>query len=157
MGKSKVVLPKRLTADPRVMGRIITNTLNAVALAVKADFGVTVQTWKDKPTFAISNPTPYQRQISTDDPIYTMLNDGTRAHLIRPKAGGVLVFKTPFRSKTVPRTIASGPGASGGNTIFTARPIQHPGTKARAWDKTIQEKWDKRFAQTMQRAIDSEV
>jgi hypothetical protein len=157
MGKSRVIVPKRLSADPVRMARAITNTLNSTAQAVKADFLVTVQTWENKPTFAITSPTPYQRQIATDDANYARLNDGTRPHTISPSPGGVLVFRTPFESKTLPRAIMSRPGRDGGNVVFTRKPINHPGTAPREFDTVIAQKWDRRFPVNMQRSIDSEV
>lgn len=156
MGKSKVIIPKKLSVDPAKMARVITNTLNATALSIKIDFAVTTQTWSDKPTFAIELPTPSTRTVSTGDRVYTMLNEGTPPHEIAPR-GKVLVFQTPFRAKTVPRSISSGPGRKGGNTVFTRKPIQHPGTEAREWDTTIAKKWKKQVGPIFQRAIDSEV
>lgn len=157
MGKSRVIIPKKLSVDPVRMARAITNTLNAVALDMQIDFKTTTQTWRDKPTFAIASPTPYSRTIGTDDENYARLNAGTRPHLIRPRSGGVLVFKTPFAPKTLPRSISSGPGRTGSNVVFTAKPVNHPGTEARAWDKTIAAKWDKKVGPIFQRAIDAEV
>lgn len=157
MGKSTVILPKKLSVDPTKMRRAITNALQSTALGIKADFEVTQQTWADKATFVISSPTPWTREVATDDENYTRLNEGTRPHIIRPKAGGVLVFRTPFRSKTLPRQISSGPGRSGGAPVFTRGPVNHPGTTARAWDTTIADKWRKQFATIMQRSIDAEV
>jgi hypothetical protein len=157
VGKSTVILPKKLSVDPQRMRRAITNTLASVAQNIKTDFEVTQQTWADKATFVISSPTPWTREVATDDENYTRLNEGTRPHIIRPRAGGVLVFRTPFRSKTVPRSIASGPGRTGNTPVFTRGPINHPGTTARQFDQVIAEKWEKQFATIMQRAIDAEV
>lgn len=157
MGKSRVIIPKKLSVNPQAMARAITNTMNATALAIQTDFRVTAQTFDDKPTFAIDSPTAYTRTIGTDDENYTRLNVGTRPHIIAPRPGGTLVFRTPFRSKTVPRTIGSGAGSKGRNVVFTRKPIHHPGTEARAFDQVIAEKWRRQFAQIMQRAIDAEV
>lgn len=152
----KLILPKKLIADPAKMARALTNALNGVAKDIQLDFAVTTQTWKHKPSFPISSPSGYRRVISTDDEVYGYVNDGTRAHIIRPKAGGVLVFRGPFRAKTLPNQIASGPGSVGSAETF-ARGVQHPGTKPRNFDTAIQAKWDRQFQGIMQRAIDSEV
>lgn len=156
MGKSRVIMPKALIIDVAAQKRAITNTLNATAKAIKADFGVTTQTWSDKPAFTIESPSPYERDIGTDHEVYTMLNEGTRAHEIRPHGGGVLRFTTPFRSKTVPRQIMSGAGSTGKVEVFT-RAVHHPGTKPRAWDEVIFEKWDRQMGAIFQRAIDAEL
>jgi hypothetical protein len=155
VGKSRVILPKKLIADPRKMAQAITNTLNATAKAIKVDFDVTAQTWRNKPTFAIAAPNSYTREISTDDEIYSMLNEGTPEHDIFPKPGKVLVFRTPFRSKTLPRQIRSTSGGQGGNVVFTRKPIQHPGTAPREFDKVIAEKWESQVGSIFQRAIDA--
>jgi hypothetical protein len=156
MGRSKVILPKKLSVDPARMARAITNTLNATALAIQTDFKVTTQTWSNKPTFHIDSPTPYTRTVSTHDDVYTMLNEGTRPHTVAPH-GKVLVFNAPFRSKTVPRSISSKPGRTGSATVFTRNEVHHPGTEAREWDTTIAKKWDKQVGDIFQRAIDAEI
>lgn len=156
MGKSRVVMPKKLIADVVAQRRAITNTLNATAKAIKADFGVTTQTWGHRPEFAITSPSPYEREVSTDDPVYGMLNEGTPEHEIRPRHSKVLRFQTPFRSKTVPRQIRSRKGATGKQEVFS-RGVHHPGTEARKWDEAIFEKWDRQMGTIFQRAIDSEV
>lgn len=156
MGRSKVILPKKLAADPRRMARAIANGLNAQALAIKVDFQITTATWSNKPAFAVEVTGPYERVISTGDSIYTMLNEGTDAHEIRPKNGKFLRFRGPFQAKTVPNQISSGPGSKGPNETFS-RGVRHPGTKARNWDKAIAKKQRRLFGRVMQRAIDSEV
>lgn len=152
---SRVILPRRLLSDPQAMARAITNQLNATALAIQADFKVTTQTWKDKPEFTITSPSPYERVIGTSDAIYAMLNAGTPPHPISAHSG-VLRFSAPFQSKTLPHSISSGPGSRGGSEVYR-RTVQHPGTEPREWDTTIAEKWDREAATQMQRAIDAAV
>jgi len=151
----KLIIPKKLIADPQRMARALTNALNGVAKDIQADFKVTTQTWQHKVEFPIDSPAPYTRRVSTSDEVYGYVNDGTRAHRIQPH-GKVLVFRTPFRAKTVPNQIMSGPGSTGGTEVFS-RGVNHPGTKARNFDVAIKDKWDKQFGTIMQRAIDSEV
>lgn len=159
MARSRAIIPRRLSVDPEAMARVITNTLNATALAIQTDFRVTAQTWEDKPDFTIESPTPYEREIGTSDAVYGMLNEGTPAHDIFPRRKKSLAWKGPFRSKTLPRSIASSPGQRGNvQTILPkGRGVRHPGTKAREWDTTIQQKWDRQVATNFQRAIDAEV
>lgn len=159
MGKSRVILPKKLSADPQRMARVITNTLNSVALDMQTDFNVTTQTWDDKPTFAIESPTPYTRTVGTDDSVYAMLNEGTPPHDIFPRRKTALAFRGPFQSKTLPRQIMSRSGGAGASetVLPRGRGVRHPGTEARAWDATIAKKWDRQVGAIFQRAIDSEV
>lgn len=155
LGKSKVIVPRKLSVNPQAMARAIQNTLTSTALAIKVDFEVTQQTWEHKATFVITSPTAYTREVATSDENYTRLNKGTAPHIISPRPGGTLVFRTPFRSKTLPRTIASTSGSKGANQVFTRKPIHHPGTEAREFDQVIAEKWDKQVGPIFQRSIDA--
>lgn len=151
----KLIIPKKLIADPAKLSRALTNAMNGVAKDIQVDFKTTAQTWTTKPDFPITSPATYERQIATDDQVYAWVNDGTKEHDIRPK-GRILRFNTPFTSKTVPNQILSRSGGSG-STPAIARAVHHPGTKPRAFDKAIKAKWDTRFGPIMQRALDSEV
>jgi len=153
VANSTAILPKGKRLDMR---KVIQNTLTAQAKAIKADFGVTVQTWDHKPKIAISTPSPYERAIVVEGDIYAMLNEGTRAHDIKPKRGGVLRFQGPFRAKTLPNEIASQGGQKGNVTVWS-RGVHHPGTKARNWDRVIAKKWQERIGDIFQRAIDAAV
>ncbi len=151
----KLIIPKKLIADPAKLSRALTNTMNGVQKDIKIDFAVTTQTWKEQVDFMVSSPSTWTRRVSTDNTIYAFVNDGTRAHEIRPK-GRLLRFTTPFTAKTVPNQILSRSGGSG-STPAVARAVHHPGTKPRAFDKAIKDKWDRQFGTIMQRALDSEV
>lgn len=151
---ARAILPKRALAEPTKLARALQNTLDAQAKNMQIDFQVTTRTWSHGVEFPISAPDPYTREIATSDPIYGMVNDGTRPHPIHA-SGRVLVFQGGFRSKTLPRSIASGSGGSGGPTVFT-RSVNHPGTKARDFDVAIAQKWDRLIGPIFQRAIDAE-
>lgn len=152
----KLIIPKKLIADPAKMARALTNAMNGVAKDIQIDFKVTTQTWKHRADFSISSPATYTRRVATDDEVYGFVNDGTKAHDIRPKGRGVLRFNTPFSPKTLPNQIMSRAGSTG-STPAVARIVHHPGTTARKFDVAIREKWDKEFGVIMQRAVDSEV
>lgn len=153
MSNSKAIIPKdRPLAKP--MRTIISNTLTAQAKAIKVDFGVTTQTWKHRPEVTINAPTPYERQITVEGDVYAMLNEGTKAHDIRPKQRRLLRFPTPFKSKTLPDQIMSRAGSQG-KVIVWSKGVHHPGTKARNWDRVIATKWQERIGEIFQRAIDA--
>lgn len=153
--KLKAIIPSRLAMDPQRLARGIQNGLDASAKAVKVDFGVTVQTWNEKPEFAISE-TDDGRIVGTDDEVYGYVNDGTRPHLIVARRAKVLAFGVPSSPKTAVRVIGSSAG-SRGNTPVKIKAVHHPGTDAREFDEVIAEKWREQFPVTMQRALDSEV
>lgn len=153
--KATVILPKKPVFDAKKMRGAITSTLNGTAKAIKVDFDVTTQTWQHRPSFKIASPSEFTREISTNDPIYGMLEKGTKPHVIRPKKPrGILRFTTPFRSKTIPNEIRSRQGSKGKIPVV-ARIVHHPGTKARLWTKAIAKKWNAQIGVTFQRAIDA--
>lgn len=152
---ARAIVPKRALVDPAKLAKALQNTLDAQAKNIQIDFQVTTRTWSHDVEFPIAAPNPYTREVATTDSVYAMVNDGTRPHPIRPKSGGVLVFKGGFRSKTLPRTIASSSGGSSGPEQFS-RGVNHPGTTARDFDTTIAQKWDKLLGPIFQRAIDAE-
>ena len=92
----KLILPKKLIANPAKMARALTNALNGVAKDIQIDLKVTTQTWRHRVEFPIASPSPYRRTISTADEIYGYVNDGTRPHIIRPKG---------WRCARVPHTV----------------------------------------------------
>lgn len=154
MPNSTAILPKDRKLNMR---RVIENTLNAQAKAIKVDLALPAQTWRHKAPATIAKTGPYERTITVDDPIYVMLNDGTKPHDIKPKKpGGMLRFQGPFRAKTVPNEIRSNKGSVGA-VVTWSRGVHHPGTKARNWDRVIAKKWRGRIGDIFQRAIDSEV
>lgn len=92
--------------------------------------------------------------VGTDDEIYGYVNEGTRPHVIKPKAPGYpLSFMIGGKAKTTPKQIPSSKGVLG-NIPVKAMVVHHPGTKAREFDKQIQKKYEKKFQNTAQKALD---
>lgn len=151
----KVIIPKRLTFEPERLARAINNGLDGGAKGAKVDFGVTVQTWQNKPEFTISEA-PGERIIGTDDEVYGYVNDGTRPHIIVAKSAKALAFGVPSSPKTAVRVIGSSAGSRGG-TVVKRQSVKHPGTAAREFDEAIAEKWRALLPQILQQAIDAEV
>lgn len=156
MAKSKLIAPKGLLIDIKAQRRAIDNALTGAAKGARVDFNTTTRTWDDRPEFAITTPEPFVREVSTDDPIYSMLNVGTKPHDIEAKNAPFLQFTYPFRSKTVPNDIRSRKGSKGKRWARKRR-VKHPGTKARNWTKVIKAKWDRQLPIILQRAIDSTI
>lgn len=151
----KAVIPKRLVFDAKKMADAIENAFDGAAEGALTDFDTTHATWATPVGFTVTAQ-PYSRIISTDSAIYAFVNDGTRPHPIAPKKpGGVLAFRTGGGPKSSPGVIGSSGGSAGTNQVFTRKPVQHPGTKARDFDKAIAKKWRRAFGKIMQRAIDA--
>lgn len=127
--------------DPRRVQRELKGALDHTANIIRDDFGKTVRTWRNKPSFSKRGPRKVAQgfavEVFTNHEVYGYVTRGTRAHLIRPRsAGGFLRFRTGFRPKTRVRVIGSrGGGAFGG--FVSAKQVQHPGTQARDFDKEI--------------------
>ena len=152
------ILPtRRIIPDPAKQKRAIENALTGTAKAIKIDYDVTTQTWTNRPTFTVETTKWYERLISTDSTIYLYVTGGTRPHVIRAKNAQYLAFQGgPYSAKTSPRIIASKPGGPSGPTVYRQE-VQHPGTQAREFEKTISDKWRKQWPTILNRAIASEL
>lgn len=153
----EVIVPKEGIADVTRLMRVVENTLNEQAIAVRQQFLNTVETWNHRPTFLIRR-SPGVREIFTVDKIYAYVSQGTRPHIIRPKNAKALhFFRTGFRAKSRVRLISrSNKGAVATKDETYTQLVYHPGTQAREFAEAIQEKWQKELPTQMQRAIDTE-
>ena len=135
--------------------------LEDFAKKVKADYQKTTRTWSHKVVFH-----RYSRYglrelaagVDTEDEIYGYVERGTKPHVIM--AGiytgksnkKALAFPSVFRPKTKPRVIGSAAGYKGGATIV--RPfVQHPGTEAREFSKTIKKEREPWFRKRVDKAM----
>lgn len=153
VAKMKVIKPKAL--KEKEMRLELLNGLRSVGKKVLKDFEATVKTWDHKPKFelAISLKGKGPQFIAgTDDEIYGYVNFGTRPHRIVPKRAKVLRFRGTYSAKTTPGVIGSKSGGSSGDVVFS-KGVNHPGTKARNFDKQIGKKWEKSFRGEMHDAM----
>lgn len=132
----------------------------AAGKEMEKDFKKTVATWKKKPKFEkiVAVDPNVEVLVGTDNEIYGYVNDGTRPHPIFAKRAKALSFrwggKGSYRPKTKPRFIGSVPGGPTGPRVAFPY-VQHPGTKARKFDETIQKKWTRAFKTRMEKAMSS--
>lgn len=141
---------------PRRLARAVENGMDAAAQGVRADFVATTRTWERGVVFTITRPGTFRRVIGTDDPVWAMLDAGTRPHIIAPRRARALAFAVGGRPKTRPRVLSSSGGSTGNTFVTTRGVVQHPGTKAREWTDVAQKKWQRELPTVVQRAIDSE-
>lgn len=121
----------------------------------------TVQGWQgEKPTF-----TPVVKETKKGISLFIRLtgsaqgrqkwiwlNEGTRPHKIRAKAGKRLHFNVPYKAGSRPGTVQTQKG-SRGESHRTAEEVQHPGTKPRKWTKIIAADMQGAFEMAMANAM----
>lgn len=152
--KAKVIRPKKL--NERAMRAALLTGLKEVAKDVDEDFAKTYSTWKRKPEFETEVELNSRRgrfAVMTEDEIYRYVDEGTKPHIIRPKRASRLYFQAGYSAKTTPRVIGAKQGGASGPEVY-AKAVQHPGTKAREFAKTLAKKYKRTFGKSMQKAMD---
>ena len=131
--------------------QVITREMNDFVKLTAKYFDETVSTWKTKPIFSKSvksNKNSVTGEVSTDNEIYRYVSGGTKPHRI-PKSGNAnLRFKSQYTAKTSPGRISARNGGASGSYVH-AKFVQHPGTKAREFDKQIKDALEKDFSKLM--------
>ena len=160
---AKAIKPARFNS--LAFAYAIAAAANEAGKEIQKDFEATTKTWKHKPQFVKEvdvKTSPVQVLVGTDDEIYRYVDEGTKPH---PIFAGIYTGKSnkkalafqwggkgSYKAKTSPGVIGSRSGGPSGP--FVAFPyVQHPGTKARNFDKMIQKKWTPRFKRLMEKAI----
>ena len=126
------------------------------------EFDKVVANWKHKPDFKA------RKFVTTDaikvnvyaagenKEIYGYVTGGTRPHTIRAKNAPMLAFMWGGPGSYVPKTQPvgkyGGPGKVSGGTLHRFKQVQHPGTKARNFEKAIREEQAPWFSRTMENA-----
>lgn len=145
-------LSKRFRDMAKKLPQVKNETLMAVAEEAKADFEKTVETWNTKPEFTIEER-PRSLAVVTDDEIYHFVDGGTKPHKIPVGEAGFLAFRGGYQAKTSPRVIQSRQGGASGGYVYTTKTIDHPGTEAREFTKTIHDKWERELPGRMRQAL----
>ena len=84
---------------------------------------------------------------------FMWIDQGTRAHPIRPKRpGGVLAFPSMYQAGSKPGNLYTNTAVSSGPTVF-AKEVQHPGTEPRKWIEGLTEIGQDTFEELMSEAM----
>lgn len=132
------ITPSRPLFNQAVFERALTTTANRYSQVLLKDYQSITATWRRKPNFVriVTKGDELVVEVSTTDEIFGYVTGGTRPHVIRPKRAPRLRFATGYTAKTKPGVVGSGGGGASGPIVF-AKKVQHPGTKAREFEKTI--------------------
>lgn len=136
--KATARLPKRFKIDAGRAEKELQKAVAETAVKAKKLFDDSADTFADKPVFQVVLKN-YTAQIFTTNENYNRLNTGTKAHLISPKPGGVLVFPNAFGRKTNPGQLYAMGGYKSSDLVFTKLPVLHPGFPPRKFDKQVVE------------------
>lgn len=105
-----------------------------------------VADWEHKPDFDSRTQIRSDIIITTvypigpNDKIWLFVDQGTKPHPIEAKNAPRLIFQTGYQAKTLAkpaRTVSGGGKATG--PVVVAKKVQHPGSEAREFSKTIAE------------------
>lgn len=152
----KAIKPDKLSFS-KDMTKALTDATNETLNKVKHDFERTTQGWRTKVKFTVQKARVTANGIEgsagTDNAVYGYVNNGTKAHIIRPKRAKALRFQTGYRPKTRFRTLVSISGAGAYGPFAYAQVVHHPGTKPREFDYTIADMRQPDYEKACQEAI----
>jgi len=141
------IIPKGGLFDEAKLMKALDNTVTGIAKDIKVDLDASVSTFSNAPKAKHKLYGRWGRDIYLEDERVTWLNDGTRVRYATMTPG--------FVAKSVPRTLASRPGRGG--VLYVNRNRPRPGIKAREWDKTVADKWQKLLPGVVERMVLSEL
>ena len=156
---TKTIKPQRLKV--KEMRLELLNALRKSGTVIRKDFRGTTKNWKHKVKFeqqiSLKQPGP-TITVWTDDEIYNYVDGGTRPHDIwagyytGKSDKKTLAFPSMFTPKTKPGSLKSGPGSSGGDTVFTPY-VRHPGTEPRNFSGQIAKQDLPKFKRLMEEGM----
>lgn len=153
-----VIVPKSLAFKPDMLLKAVDTGMKATAEALRVDFVATTNTWRTKPKFVSTKAAELTYTVSTDNPIWAMLERGTKPHIIRIRRARFLRFQWDgygsYGAKTKPNFLGSR-AARYPKTPQRRIQVRHPGTKARNWIETAQDKYEKLLPKIVQRSVDA--
>ena len=158
--KVNVFVPKDILRQSIVQDSIAQVMTKKTAPEVYSLFKGTVFGWNNKPTFRrkLKRSMSYMSTSVWADGAnweqYSRVNQGAKPHPI-PKTGTTFMRFPDGRGytpSTRPRILKSGPRSNSGAMIVKYR-VNHPGFKAREFDKTIAEHYEPIFRKDIQDAI----
>lgn len=160
---AKAIRPSKLRQDAFRLEFL--TEMRKVGRLMQKDLNSCTDTWTHKPEWELEvtlrdGPAVYLglKGTSENNRIFRYVDKGTRPHEIwagfwtGKSDHKTLAFPSVFTPKTTPGVIGSQAGSSGGATRFAVH-VNHPGTEARRFTDTLQEKWEPLFRDHMEDAM----
>jgi hypothetical protein len=150
-----VEVPKFVLNSSVIRGKIFDALQRQIGPKMQKLFKQTVEGWSDKPAFRQSGHNWISEvavRVWTDSERYGWVNNGTPAHTITPRRGGMLRFRPGYAAGTRPRVLSSRAPRRFGNFISTQR-VRHPGIEARDFDVEVSEQIYPEFVEAVNQAI----
>lgn len=141
---------------PDEVFKALETSMDETLKAARDDFKKTTRTWNTKVDWILITShragTRLEGATGTNNKIYGYVSRGTKPHIIRPKRGRVLSFRSGYRAKTIIRRLGSNAGGAYGAQVF-AKQVNHPGNKGREFEEAIADKYQSILQKRMQDAI----
>lgn len=144
----QAVRPKNLPTG-KEYAKAVDRAFDKATNAALRDYKATTKTWNHKVDFTVTVRQvgdDKQAVIGTDDEIYGYVNDGTEAHIIRPRVSPYLRFAFGGSPKTRAGVIGSRRGSPGENWR-NASFVLHPGSAPRKFSESIAKRRQKTVEQ----------
>ena len=154
----KAIKPPRI--NPQAYQDVMLKELGYQADQVMRLYILVTRTWKHRPKFRVDfqfDDRPVSAgggagyAVTTDDPIFHYVDQGTRPHTIRARRGGLHAFQSKFSPKTRRRVLGSRQGSRSGSLV-RPKEVRHPGTQAREFTQEIQKRRRNPFFNAMKKA-----
>lgn len=149
--KISAKLARSFTGIVPLLERSIDAAMREAADEALVLYRKTTRTWKTTVNFYVRK-TKQGYSVGTRSAIFTYVDRGTRAHIIRARRAPFLAFTYPTRAKTKPRVISSYNGSRGTNWA-RKKEVRHPGGKARQFTETINVRITKRLGTITRRRL----
>jgi len=150
-----VTVPELVFNSSVVRNKIYVALRTQVGPMMQKLFEPTVEGWSDKPKFHQSGHNWLSEvavRVSTGSEKYAWVNNGTPAHTITPRRGGMLRFRPGYVAGTRPGVLSSHAPKRFGDYISAQR-VNHPGITARDFDVEVAERVYPQFVDAVNEAI----
>lgn len=128
------------------MRRGIQRALNRVSARAMDRLSAATKTWETPPNFRVQAE-HNSRKIEVRPALpFLFVDAGTRGHWIPKRPGARLIFRVPYKAKTRPWLLDSGPGGPGDNWRSADR-VWHPGTEPRHFTEAVAALMDQELAE----------